>query len=456
MLTQVPILERQSGRMRGDGHYNSKTMTHRFLPRFRSVSGLLLIALLTSACSPLVFRKPATPPPHAFISYTPPKPGSTALTLGVKDLINIKGEVTSAGSEYLYKHAKPAEEDAECLRIARKKGVDIVGKTNLSEFAIGVSGSNDYFGTPVNPIDKSRVPGGSSSGSAVAVAMGLCDVALGTDTAGSIRVPAACCGIAGLKTTFGLISTKGVYPISPKYLDTVGPMAKNVDGLVKGMELLQDNFATLYARAKAAKPTARQIRIGLLRVPGTAPAIEKAIAQRLEERGFQVVPLSKEFLDEWQRAQRDGNLVAAAGSYYNNQNIRRQEGVGWRARITIWFGDLVFSNKYSDEIKRRNAIARRDAWRNTLRETFQDVDAIALPVLQRAPLYRNLFLTGIFEARFLKIQNTVAVNYAGVPALALPIPLPGQKFPVTSIQLIGPPNSEAALLNIGRIIEKGS
>jgi amidase len=443
-----------SGQMRN--LYDSQMTIDTLFPRFRVVSGLLSVALFASGCSPLVFRKPATPPPHAFISYNPPKPGNKALRFGVKDLINMKGEVTSAGSEYLYKHAKPAEEDAECLRIARKRDVAFVGKTNLSEFAIGVSGSNDYFGTPINPIAKDRVPGGSSSGSAVAVAMDLCDVALGTDTAGSIRVPAACCGIAGLKTTFGLISIKGVYPISPKYLDTVGPMAKDVDGLVKGMELLQANFDTLYARAKAAKPSARQIRIGLLRVPNTDPAIDKAIAERLAERGFQVIPLSEEFLKEWEQAQRDGNLVAAAASFFNNQRIRREEGVGWRARLAIWFGDVVFSSRYSDEAKRQLAISRRDAWRRTLRETFREVDAIALPVLRQAPLKRNWFLTGIFEARFLKLQNTVAVNYAGVPALALPIPLPGEKFPVTSIQIIGPPNSEAALLNIGRLIEKGS
>jgi amidase len=424
-------------------------------PPFRAISGLLFIALVASGCSPLVFRKPVTPPPHAFISYDPPKPGNKALRLGVKDLINMKGEVTSAGSEYLYEHAKPAEEDAECLRIARRKEVAFVGKTNLSEFAIGVSGSNDYFGTPINPIAKDRVPGGSSSGSAVAVAMNLCDVALGTDTAGSIRVPAACCGIAGLKTTFGLISIKGVYPISPNYLDTVGPMAKNVDGLVKGMELLQDNFGTLYAEAKAAKPSARQIRIGLLRVPGTDPAIDKAIATRLAECGFQVVALSNKFLAEWEQAQRDGNLIAAAASYYNNQKMLRETEIGWRARLAIWFGDVVFSNRYSDEAKRQVAIARRDAWRNTLRATFKEVDAIALPVLRKAPLKRNWLFTGIFEARFLKIQNTVAANYAGVPALALPIPLPNAKFPVTSIQLIGPARSEAALLNIGRLIERG-
>lgn len=420
--------------------------------RPRAIVGLLVLALL-SGCSPSLFRKPATPPPHAFISYRPPKPGDKSLRLGVKDLIDMKGEVTSAGSEYLYKHAKPAKEDAACLRLARRKGVTIVGKTNLSEFAVGVSGSNDYFGTPINPVAKDRVPGGSSSGSAVAVGLDLADVALGTDTAGSIRVPAACCGVAGLKTTFGLVPIKGVYPIAPNYLDTVGPMAKNVNGLVKGMELLQDDFGALYARAKVAKPFARQIRIGLLKVPGTDSAIDRAIEQRLVERGFQVVPLGQEFLKEWKQAQRDGNLVAAAATWYNNQRLRREKGVGLRARLAILLGDIVFSIKYSDEAKRQQAIARRDGWRNTLRRTFQEVDAIALPVLKRAPPKRNVVFPGLFEGHFLRIQNTVAVNYAGVPALALPIPLPKAKFPVTSIQLIGPANSEAALLNIGRLIE---
>jgi amidase len=433
-----------------------KMITAALFPRAEVLGGLLLMALFTSGCSPLVFRRPATPPPHAFISYDPPKPGDRSLRLGVKDLIDIKGEVTSAGSEYLYKHAKPAMQDAECLRIARERGVTIVGKTNLSEFAIGVSGSNDYFGTPINPVAPDRVPGGSSSGSAVAVALDLADVALGTDTAGSIRVPAACCGIAGLKTTFGLISTKGVYPISPRYLDTVGPMAKDVDGLVQGMKLLQEDFGARYSRAKAAKPLARQIRIGRLRVPGTDPAIDQAIDARLAERGFQVVPLSEEFLKEWEKAQRDGNLVAAAASWYNNQAIRYNEGIGNRARKAILFGDIVFSRKYGTAAQRQRALGRREEWRNTLRKTFQEVDAIALPVLRKAPLKRNLFLTGIYEALFLEIQNTVAVNYAGVPALALPIPLPGEKFPVTSIQLIGPPNSEAVLLNIGRLIETKS
>jgi amidase len=337
--------------------------------------------------------------------------------------------------------------------IRRRSDVTIVGKANLSEFAIGVSGSNDYFGTPINPVDRSRVPGGSSSGSAVAVAMNLADVALGTDTAGSIRVPAACCGIAGLKTTFGRISTKGVYPISPKYLDTVGPMARDVDGLVKGMELLEPGFNQEYARARADKPVAKSIRIGRLRVPGTDPAIDAAIDARLAESGFQVIQLDEAFQEEWKKAQRDGNLVAAAASYYNNEEIRKRKGVGNRARKAILFGDLVFSRKYDDEAKREEAISHRDAWRDTLQRTFKEVDAIALPVLQRAPYTRNVLLTANFEARFIKIQNTVAVNYAGVPAVAIPISMPGQPFPVTSVQFVGAPNSEAALLNIGRLAE---
>lgn len=422
----------------------------------KRLSGFLLVALFASGCAST--KPPVTPPPHAFISYKAPNPGSKALRLGVKDLIDMKGEVTSAGSEFLYTKAKPAKADAECLRIARRRNVDFVGKTNLSEFAIGVSGSNDYFGTPVNPIDKTRVPGGSSSGSAVAVADELADVALGTDTAGSIRVPAACCGVAGLKTTFGLISTKGVYPISPKYLDTVGPLAKDVKGLVAGMELLQEGFDDLYAKAKAANPTAKTIRIGRLRVPGTDTAIDRAIDEMLVAKGFHVVTLDDAFLHAWQQAQEDGNRVAAAASWYNNQYIEQAGGqseVGRRAKTAILFGDFVYSRKYADPQKRQLAIERRNAWQQLLQLTFEKVDAIALPVLRKTPLKLATFMPGLFEGRFLKIQNTVAVNYAGVPALAVPLPLPGAEFPVTSVQFIGPERSEAALLNIGRIVESG-
>ena len=169
----------------------------------------------------------------------------------------MKGVVTTAGSEFLAKHASPAKRDAKCLAIARQSGVQFVGKTNLSELAVAVSGMNAYYGTPRNPLDRGRIPGGSSSGSAVAVANDEADVAFGTDTAGSIRVPAACCGVVGLKTTFGLVPIDGVYPIAPNRLDTVGPLAKDIAGTVRGMDLLQAGFSGRYRQAVSRRPSNR-------------------------------------------------------------------------------------------------------------------------------------------------------------------------------------------------------
>ncbi|MBC7979495.1 MAG: amidase, partial [Armatimonadetes bacterium] len=215
----------------------------RFLSKNQIVSVTLLAGLLSS-CTYLT-QSGRSSGDHAFIHYWPQSEGS-GLRLAVKDLIDMKGYVTSAGSEYIAKTNPPAKRDAQCLAIARERNVRFVGKTNLTEFAVTVSGENSYFGTPVNRWDgkNKAIPGGSSSGSAVAVSTGRADVAIGTDTGGSIRVPAACCGIFGLKTTYGLVSTKGVFPISAKHLDTVGPMAADIPNLVKGMDLLQRGFAS--------------------------------------------------------------------------------------------------------------------------------------------------------------------------------------------------------------------
>src|SRR6204780_735437 len=164
------------------------------------------------------------------------------IRLAVKDLIDVAGTPTTAGSRALAATAAAAERDARCLAGARAAGARIVGKANLSELALGASGVNEYFGTPVNPLDPTRVPGGSSSGSAVAVANGEADVAYGSDTGGSVRIPAACCGTTGLKTTWGRLPLTGVWPLAPSF-DTVGPMARTVEGLVTGMELLEPGFS---------------------------------------------------------------------------------------------------------------------------------------------------------------------------------------------------------------------
>jgi len=362
----------------------------------------------------------------------------------------VKGVVTTAGSEYLQKHASPATKDASCLAHLRQRPVHIVGKTNLSEFAVSPSGTNDYFGTPINPFNKlwKLIPGGSSSGSAVAVADGQADIAFGTDTAGSIRVPAACCGIVGLKTTHGLISLDGVFPIEPDHLDTVGPMAKDIAHTVIGMDLLQPGFAKRYAAVSAKKPTGKGIRIGRLKLKNTYVKIDDAVDDALTKAGFQVVPLSNEFRKQWEKATLDGDNVAATGAWLKDADYRFKLGVTNRAKSVIGVGQISHKTSY------REALARRDEWQRTLQGVLNRVDFIAVPTMKSTPsAVPPNFGYGVLEAVMLKLQNTVAVNLAGNPALAVPVPMPGAMVPVASLQLIGRPNSEAELLNAGRIVE---
>jgi amidase len=405
----------------------------------------LAALLLCSGCS-FVPRFSKLSGNRAFIDYWPPDRNSKGLRLAVKDNIDMKGVITTAGSEIFSVTHKPAEEDAPCLAIARRRHVQLVGKTNLSEFAVSPSGMNEYFGTPVNPLNRRLIPGGSSSGNAVALASGMADVAFGTDTAGSVRVPAACCGIVGLKTTFGLIPIEGVYPVE-KHLDTVGPMGRDIDHTVQGMELLQDGFAAKYASAKAANPTARSIRIGRLKLKGTDRKIDQAIDDALAKTGFQVVELDETVSEQFEQAKKDGTTVASAGAWISNG--RFQLACTARTQSVLRLGQINYTTSY------RGALGRRDAWQKTLRKVFEQVDFIALPTLQKLPPELPLLnlRIGIREAEMLPLQNTAAANFAGNPALAVPVPLPRAKVPVASLQLIGPAMAEAGLLNAGRLVE---
>jgi amidase len=417
----------------------------------RLILGLCSISCL-SGCSALQRHSRTGTPDHAFIVYWPPSENSKQLRLAVKDLIDMKGVVTTAGSEYVAKTSPPASQDAQCLELARERNVQIVGKTNLTEFAATVSGKNEYFGTPRNRLDgKHRfIPGGSSSGSAVAVETGMADVAFGTDTGGSIRLPAACCGILGLKTTFGLVPIKGVFPLSPKHLDTVGPMAKDMTHLVQGMDLLQRGFAARYERAVAAEPSAKDIRIGRLYVDGTNPAIDKALDDALAAKRFKVIKLDQAFKAKWDQAQKDGKTVAFADLWFHDQKYTDKNGVSGTAKAVINQGEREYTNNY------KAALKRQAAWQHDLRKVFEKVDFIALPTLQNLPPKFPFFGSSVvFELLVFNMQNTTAVNFAGNPALAMPIPMPaeGKTVPVTSLQLVGPRLSEAELLNAGRLIE---
>jgi Asp-tRNA(Asn)/Glu-tRNA(Gln) amidotransferase A subunit family amidase len=410
-----------------------------------------LLSLFTG-CSTLQNDVARNSPDRAYIAYWPPAAEDHRLRLAVKDLIDMKGVVTTAGSGYFAKHNPPAARDAKCLAIARERNVRIVGKTNLAELALGVSGINRYFGTPRNRVaGRPRIiPGGSSSGSAVAVANGSADVAFGTDTGGSIRVPAACCGILGLKTTFGLVSLEGVQPISPKYLDTVGPMAKDMPRLVQGMDLLQRGFAGRYASTVAAKPSARGIRIGRLYVDGTDPKIDRAVDEVLAAKGFKVVVLNKAFKAHWEQAEKDGNTVAAASGWLSDREYMGQPGISILTKAVLALGAIQYNTSYPAALK------RRAPWQRTLVGVFRKVDFIALPTLKTLPPKVPFFGgSPAFEALILGKQGTVAVNFAGNPALAIPIPVEDKIVPVTSLQLVGPRLSEAQLLNAGRLIKEG-
>jgi amidase len=260
----------------------------------------------------------------------------------------------------------------------------------------------------------------------------------------------------GLKTTFGLVSLKGVFPVEPKHLDTVGPMGKDVDHVVQGMDLLVNGFAARYRAAVAAKPLAKNIRIGRLHLRGTDPRVDQAIDEALARAQFQVIPLDQDFEEKWDQAKKDGDTVAAAGAWISDgKYFDKLIGVSARTKAIIALGEFDYTTSY------RNALGRQAAWQDACRQVFKKVDFIAVPTLQRLPpriplIGKTALLEAqiaLFEAEVLGLQNTVAVNFAGNPALAIPVPLDDKTIPATSLQLVGPRSSEAGLLNAGRLIE---
>jgi Asp-tRNA(Asn)/Glu-tRNA(Gln) amidotransferase A subunit family amidase len=213
------------------------------------------------------------------------------------------------------------------------------------------------------------------------------------------------------------------------------------------MDLLQEGFTALYASAVAASPPAEGIRIGRFTLPGTDPKIDQAVDEALARTGFQVIPLDEDSRKKWEQATEDGNAIAAAGVWISDKEFLHARGVSARTKATIRAGRLAYHLSYG------KALERQTEWRNTLNEIFKKVDFIALPTVQTLPEPIPTYRIGAMEARMLELQNTVAVNFAGNPALALPIPLHDAEVPVTSLQLIGPWLSEAQLLNAGRLVE---
>jgi amidase len=349
--------------------------------------------------------------------------------LAIKDNIDVLGVPTTAGSRAIADLAKEADQDAPLLAGARASGARVVGKTNLTELARSATGINDWFGTPTNPADATRLPGGSSSGSAVAVGAGEADVAFGSDTAGSIRIPSACCGTAGLKTTHGRVSLDGVVLLAPS-LDVVGPMARDVDGVRLGMELLEPGFIPAASSART---------IGRLRRPGVDPAIDEACDRVLRASELDVVDVS---LPGWDDASAAALLLLLAEGWVLHQHLVGDPGVQPRVSEQIALGAYCTPEQVA------HAHRSADEWRAELARMFDQVELIAVPTLtERPPLLEDR------DADHRLVAHMAPVNLAGVPALALPVPADGW---VTSLQVIGPHRAEELLVTTGLLLERAA
>jgi amidase len=215
------------------------------------------------------------------------------------------------------------------------------------------------------------------------------------------------------------------------------------------MDLLQSGFAQRYASAVASKPTGKGIRVGRLKLKNTYPRIDEAVDDALTKAGFIVVPLGDDFRKKWEQATLDGDNVAATGAWLNDAKFQFRIGVTNRAKSVIRVGQISHKSSYL------TALARRGEWQKAVQNVLKQVDFIAVPTMKSTPsAVPPNFGYGVLEAVMLKLQNTVAVNLAGNPALAVPVPMRGAMVPVASLQLIGPPRSEAELLNAGRIVEE--
>jgi amidase len=357
-------------------------------------------------------------------------PAGPGTRLAVKDCIDIAGLPTTVGCPVIAERARPAGQDAAVVAAARRSGAQIVGKTNLAELCWSAVGTNAWSGMPVNPADPRRVPGGSSSGSAVAVAVGEADVALGTDTGGSVRIPAACCGVAGLKTTWGRVPVQGVYPLAPS-LDTVGPLGADMAAVELGMRLIEPGFA--------AGPC--ELRVARVR-PETDPAVdasvETAIDAALAAAGIAATEVAG---PDFTAANGAGSVLIDVEAYQVNQYL---------------LPDLARLSPYNQRNLREAAAvtaeqaAAAGRTRASLREWFAALQArhpfLALPTLAGAPP-----LIGERGPVSLTLL-TMPANLAGLPALALPVPGGPAGLPA-SLQLIGPSGSEEQLVALGLLIE---
>ena len=380
--------------------------------------------------------------------------------LGIKDIFDTRGVRTTCASRVLRDHVP--DRDATVVRRLREAGAVILGKLHMTEFAL--SGYHPDLPVPVNPWDASRFPGLSSSGSGVALAAGLCFGALGTDTGGSIRFPAAACGIVGLKPTYGRVSRAGCFPLGDS-LDHVGPMARRVADVAAMLEAMagfdSDDPTTLDQPSPLCvaglQAGLHGVRVGVDEdyvSRDTDPAVREALhaALRVLEQGGATlvevrVPPVEELLADWAVLCAPEALVAHARLF-----PERAADYGPTYRSFLEYGSQLPARDYAA------ASSRRRVWSGRLREVFRHADVLSCPSAPFLPLPVSVLAphapfdpTG---ARAL-LRFTGPFDFSGSPTLSVPSGFSAEGLP-HSLQLVGPHLGEAMLCRVGHAYQQAT
>ncbi len=377
------------------------------------------------------------------------------IPIAVKDLFETANLRTTAGSLFFKDYVPSA--DARVVQKLKAAGAMIVGKTNTHEIALGVTTQNPHFGSCRNPWDESRIPGGSSGGSAVAVATGMALAALGTDTGGSIRIPASLCGVVGLKPTYGRVSVRGVVPLSWN-LDHIGPLTSTVQdaALLLGVMAGYDpddpwsvDRTTEDYRLNLGEGV-RGWRVGLGSgeyVNGAEPEIAEAVrraAKRLEGEGATVEEVDVSFLRE--AALANGTMTQADGATFHRERLSdHPDWFGEDVRMRLEAGRNTTSTDYSLARCTQAEMKRR------LERLFETYDVLLLPTtpITAPPIDGG---PAVAEARRLT-RFTAPFNLTGVPAISMPCGFSQQGLPI-GLQMVGPHWEEARLLRAAYTYEK--
>ena len=395
----------------------------------------------------------------------------------IKDIILIEGVKCTAASKILENFVAPY--DATVIKKLKEQKAVFLGKTNLDEFAMGSSTENSAFGPTRNPNDIDRVPGGSSGGSAAAVAADLTVYALGSDTGGSVRQPASFCGIVGLKPTYGAVSRYGLIAFASS-LDQIGPIAKTVDDCrivfdtIKGKDPLDSTSVESKIQNPKSKIQIKDLKIGVPKeyfIKGLDPEIEKVIKaaiKKYEEMGAKVeevsLPHAEYALPAYyliNPSEASANLARYDGIKYgfsekSAKNLMevylktKGKGLGPEVRRRIMLGTYALSQGFYEAYYLRAQKIRTQV-RNDFEKAFEKVDVIMGPVSPVLPFKIGEKIDDPLSM-YLVDAYTVSINLVGLPALSLPVGKVG-KLPV-GLQIIGKPFEEEKILNIGEYFEK--